>query len=150
MIWEQKRKEGVKIGYTVSSFDLLHAGHILMLAEAKSVCNWLVVGLIVDPADKAGKNDPVQTIMERHIQISAVKYVDEVVLVANDRDIIQSLLVVRPHIRILGDEYRDKDFVGSHLTGWEHYYNERHHSFSTSNLRAKTTQIGVESLNLQV
>ena len=125
------------VGFTASSFDLLHAGHITMLQEAKSVCDYLVVALIADPTiSKAEKNKPVQSLLERYIQISAVKYVDEVIPINDEDDLFNLLLVIKPDIRIVGEEYRDKLFTGSHLPIPIHF-NSRRHDFSSTSLRAR-------------
>ena len=93
MNFEIARRNGLKIGYTVSSFDVLHSGHIAMLAEAKAQCDYLVVGLISDPTiSKPGKNKPIQSLLERWMQITAVRFVDEVIPVEDDQDIVNSLV----------------------------------------------------------
>lgn len=132
-----------KVGFTCSTFDLLHAGHILMLAEAKSVCDYLIVGLQTDPSidrpDK--KNKPVQSIVERYVQLSAVKFVDEVIVYDTERDLEDLLMFLPINIRILGDEYKDTDFTGKNiceLRGISLYYNSRRHRFSSSELRKRT------------
>ena len=102
-----------KIGFTCSTFDLLHAGHITMLEEAKRHCDYLIVGLQNDPTiDRPEKNQPVQSIVERQIQLSAVKYVDEIVIYNTEQDLIDLLLTLPIDVRILGDEYKNKDFTG--------------------------------------
>jgi glycerol-3-phosphate cytidylyltransferase len=129
----------VKIGFTASCFDLLHAGHILMLREAKSVCDYLICGLQVDPSkDRVDKNKPIQSIVERWTQLSAVKYVDEIIPYETETDLENILKGYPINIRILGEEYRDKEFTGRSFC--EHnkielYYNNRKHQFSSSELR---------------
>lgn len=126
-------------GFTASSFDLLHAGHIMMLREAKSICDYLIVGLQIDPSiDREGKNKPVQPFMERFIQISAVKYVDEVIPYKTEQDLRDLLIHLPIDVRILGEDHYGKKF-----TGWDleekglHaiYFNRRKHNWSTTNLR---------------
>lgn len=129
----------MKIGFTCSTFDLFHAGHIMMLKEAKSVCDHLIVGLQTDPTlDRKEKNKPVQTIFERYVQLEACKYVDEIVVYATEKELIDILLSYPINVRILGDEYEDKDFTGKQectYRGIEFYFNKRLHSFSTTELR---------------
>ena len=105
--------EWIRVGFTCSSFDLLHAGHILMLEEARGQCDYLIVGLQTDPTiDRKQKNNPVQTIVERYIQLSAVKFIDEIVVYQTEADLIDLLSALPIDVRIVGEEYIDKDFTG--------------------------------------
>lgn len=132
-----------KIGFTCSTFDLFHAGHVLMLKEAKELCDYLIVGLQVDPSvDRPEKNKPIQTMFERFTQLSACKYVDEIVPYSTEADLLNLLQSVNIHIRILGEEYRDKDFTGKDLP-MEFYFNSRRHNFSTTELRDRVVQSSI-------
>jgi glycerol-3-phosphate cytidylyltransferase len=125
----------MKIGFTCSTFDLLHAGHIMMLKEAKQHCDYLIVGLQTDPSlDREWKNKPVQTLFERYIQLEACKYVDEIVPYTTEKELMDILLSYPIDVRIIGEEYRDKQFTGHELLMAIHF-NSRKHSFSTTNLR---------------
>ena len=128
-----------RIGFTCSSFDLLHAGHTLMLEEAKAQCDYLIVGLQVDPTiNRPRKNKPVQTIVERYLQLRACKYVDEIIPYSTEQDLEDILAGMHIHVRILGIEYRDKDFTGSDICknrSIEIYFNERDHRFSSTALK---------------
>lgn len=127
----------LKVGFTCSCFDLLHAGHILMLEEAKSVCDYLIVGLQNDPSiDRPHKNKPVQTIIERYYQLKAVKYIDEIIVYNTEQDLIDILMTNKIDVRIIGEDYKGKDFTGKDL-GIEIYYNSRKHRFSSSELRKR-------------
>ena len=131
-----------KIGFTCSTFDLLHAGHITMLEEAKHHCYFLIVGLQSDPTiDRPGeKNKPVQSLIERQIQLSAVKYIDEIIVYNTEQDLEDMLLTLPINIRILGEEYRDKPFTGKDICakrGIEVFFNGRDHSFSSTSLRKR-------------
>tara|TARA_B110000977_G_C11082174_1_gene493274 strand:- start:3626 stop:4039 length:414 start_codon:yes stop_codon:yes gene_type:complete len=129
----------MKIGLTASTFDLLHAGHIMMLREAKSQCDWLIAALQVDPSyDRKEKNGPIQTIVERQAQIAAVRFVDEVIIYQTEEDLLDIINMYPIDIRILGEEYRQKDFTGKdecRNRGIELYFNKRDHRFSSSGLR---------------
>ena len=129
------------IGFTCSTFDLLHAGHILMLQEAKAQCDYLIVGLQVDPSiDRPEKNRPVQSLLERQIQLKAVSYVDEIVVYQTEDDLRQIIGTLPISIRIIGEEYRNRDFTGRQLCrdlGIEIYFNRRSHSLSSSELRER-------------
>lgn len=129
------------IGFTASTFDLLHAGHISMLREAKEQCDYLICGLQVDPSkDRPEKNKPVQTLVERFIQLAAVKYVDEIIPYESEQDLEDILKMVNIDVRIIGAEYKDKTFTGRATCasrGIEIYYNKRDHRFSTSDLRKR-------------
>ena len=129
----------MKIGITFSAFDLLHAGHIKMLEEAKRQCDYLIVGLQTDPTlDRPDKNHPTQTVVERYIQLNGCKFVDEIVPYATEQDLEDVLCSFKIDVRILGDEYKDKNFTGRaycESKGIELYYNRRDHRFSSSALR---------------
>lgn len=135
------KEENKKIGIVFSSFDLLHAGHIAMLAEAKKHCDYLIAGLQTDPTiDRLEKNKPVQSIVERQIQLAGSRYVDEVVVYATEKDLEDILLTLPIDVRILGVEYADREFTGKKICmdrGIELIYNSRDHSFSSSNLRRR-------------
>jgi glycerol-3-phosphate cytidylyltransferase len=128
-------------GFTCSAFDLLHAGHIAMLREAKSQCDYLICGLQVDPSlDRSEKNTPIQTIVERYTQLQAISYVDEIIPYVTEEDLLDIISMLPINVRILGDEYRNKEFTGKEICqkrGIKLYFNNRDHSFSTSSLRKK-------------
>jgi len=133
------------VGLTCSTFDLLHSGHVMMLREAKTQCDYLIVGLQTDPSiDRPEKNKPVQTIVERYVQLAAVKYVDEIVVYQTEQD-LQDILEMFPiDIRILGEEYRDKDFTGREICkkrGIQLHFNKRDHRFSSSGLRKRVNEV---------
>lgn len=139
---KELKEQGHKIGITFSTFDMLHAGHIAMLAEAKNHCDYLIAGLQTDPTiDRPmEKNRPVQSIVERQIQLSACRYVDEVVVYQTEQDLIDLLLILPLDVRILGVEYQDRDFSGRDECfhrGIELVFNSRDHSFSSSSLRKR-------------
>lgn len=131
-------------GITASTFDLLHAGHIQMLREAKTQCDYLICALQLDPSfDRPEKNSPVQTIVERFVQLQAVKYVDEIVVYATEQDLEDILEMFDINVRILGDEYKDKDFTGREICkrrGITLYFNKRDHRFSSSGLRKRVVE----------
>ena len=129
------------IGFTFSTFDLLHAGHITMLEEAKHHCEYLIVGLQTDPTlDRPEKNKPIQSLVERQIQLAAVKYVDEIVCYQTEEDLQDLLLTLPIDVRVLGDEYKGKDFTGKDIAKQRNIkiiYNGRDHSFSSTSLRKR-------------
>ena len=135
----------MKIGLTASTFDLLHAGHIAMLREAKQKCDYLIAALQVDPtADRKDKNKPIQSIVERQTQLAAVQYVDEVVVYCTEDDLLDIINMYPIDIRILGEEYRLKDFTGKdecRNRGIELYFNKRDHRFSSSSLRKRVSDV---------
>lgn len=132
------------IGITFSTFDLLHAGHVSMLREAKAQCDYLICGLQVDPSiDRAEKNSPVQTIVERYTQLKAVSYVDEIIPYTTEKDVEDILEMYDIQVRILGEEYRDKDFTGKDICrkrDIDLYFNKRDHRFSSSDLRKRVCE----------
>jgi glycerol-3-phosphate cytidylyltransferase len=148
MIFNHIRKlkdDGKKIGITFSTFDMLHAGHIAMLAEAKNHCDYLIAGLQTDPTiDRPDtKNKPVQSIVERQIQLAACRYVDEVVVYQTEQDLVDLLLILPLDVRVLGVEYQDKEFSGKEecfYRGIECIFNGRDHSFSSSSLRKRVVE----------
>ena len=142
---KELKAQGKKIGITFSTFDLLHAGHIAMLSEAKNHCDYLICGLQTDPTiDRPDtKNHPIQSIVERQIQLSACRYVDEVVVYQTEQDLIDLLLILPLDVRILGVEYEDKDFTGRGECfdrDIEIVFNGRDHSFSSSSLRKRVAE----------
>jgi glycerol-3-phosphate cytidylyltransferase len=137
------KQQGASIGFTASTFDVLHPGHIIMLAEAKARCDFLIVGLLTDPTiDRDYKNKPAQTTLERWVQVAAVEFVDMIIPFDTERDLEDMLNIIQPNIRIVGEEYRDVEFTGKHIDGIEIYYNPRSHSFSTSELRERIVNAG--------
>ena len=139
------------VGFTCGTFDLLHAGHITMLEEAKRHCDFLIVGLQNDPTeDRPEKNKPVQSIVERQLQLAAVKYVDEIVIYNTEQDLKDLLLCLPIDIRVLGDEYEHKDFTGKDIAeqrGSKIIYNGRDHSFSSSSLRKRVVWADSDFVN---
>lgn len=134
------------VGFTCSCFDLFHAGHIMMLKEAKEQCDYLIVGLQTDPTiDRPQKNKPVQSVFERFVQLEACKYVDEIVVYATEKDLLDILQSYKIDIRIIGEEYRNKKFTGDELPISLHF-NKRRHSFSTTELRARVVQLENEKV----
>ena len=128
----------MKRGITFGAFDLFHAGHVLMLQEAKTVCDHLMVCIQIDPAlDRPEKNKPVQSIVERQIQVAACKYVDEIIVYHTEKDVLEILGAQDWDVRILGDEYRDEEFTGRAETIDRCYFNCRPHQFSSSELRLR-------------
>jgi len=133
----------MRVGFTASTFDLLHAGHVMMLREAKTVCDYLIVGLQTDPTiDRPEKNKPVQTLLERYIQLNAIEYVDEIVPYQTEQDLEDILNMFPINVRILGEEYKNGKFTGRATCakrGIELYYNKRDHRFSSSDLRERVS-----------
>ena len=139
------KDQGKKIGITFSTFDLLHAGHIAMLSEAKNHCDYLICGLQTDPTiDRPDtKNKPVQSIVERQLTLGACRFVDEIVVYSTEQDLIDLILTLPVDVRILGEEYNDTNFTGrSEGAGRqiEHIFNKRDHSFSSSSLRKRVAE----------
>jgi glycerol-3-phosphate cytidylyltransferase len=125
------------IGFTCGAFDLLHAGHIVMLEESKSYCDHLIVGLQTDPTiDRPEKNKPIQSVYERFVQLNAVKYIDRIIPYDTEESLIDLLKSQHINIRFVGEDYRDKEFTGYDLP-IEVKYTSRQHSFSSSSLRER-------------
>jgi len=142
---KQLKSDKLKIGIVFSSFDLFHAGHVAMLAEAKNHCDYLIAALQTDPTiDRPdSKNPPIQSIVERQIQVSTNRNVDEVVVYQTEKDLEDLLLILPVDVRILGVEYADKDFTGKDICkarGIDIVYNGRDHSFSSSSLRKRVVE----------
>ena len=142
---KQLKQDGLKVGVVFSSFDLFHAGHVAMLAEAKNHCDYLIAALQTDPTiDRPdSKNPPIQSIVERQIQVSTNRNVDEVVVYQTEKDLEDLLLILPVDVRILGVEYKDKEFTGREIClkrGIEIVYNGRDHSFSSSSLRKRVAE----------
>ena len=131
-----------KIGITCSTFDLLHAGHVVMLEEAKRHCDYLIAALQVDPTqDRDTKNKPIQSVVERQIQLAAVRFVDEIVVYNTEKELDDIFLTLPINVRIIGEEYKDKDFTAKKICykrKIEIIYNKRDHSFSSTDLKKRT------------
>lgn len=134
----------MKTGIVASTFDLLHAGHVIMLKEAKGRCDHLIAALQTDPTiDRPLKNKPVQSVFERFVQLEGCKYVDEIVVYTTERELVDIFLSYPIDIRILGEEYMYKDFTGKEECenrGIDFYFNRRDHSFSSSSLRQRVVE----------
>lgn len=129
------------VGFTCSAFDLFHAGHVAMLAECKQHCDYLIVGLHVDPSkERQTKNKPVQSVYERYVQLNGCKYVDKIIPYETEQDLINLLAIEDIHIRFVGQEY-----VGTKITGEDVcnrreiriHFNNRMHNYSSSELRRR-------------
>ena len=133
-----------KIGFTCSAFDLLHAGHQLMLEEARSHCDFLIVALQYDPSlDRSTKNKPIQSVVERYLQLRSSKWVDDIVFYNSEAELLELLTCLPINVRILGDEYKDRDFTGRDLCtklGIDLVFNSRKHNYSSSGLRKRIAQ----------
>lgn len=131
----------VRIGFTCSAWDLLHAGHVIMLKEAKEQCDYLIAGLQTNPnIDRPEKNKPIQTVFERFTQLQACKYVDEIIIYETEKELVDIILSTPINVRILGKEYENKNFTGKNECiekGIELYFNSRDHTFSTTELRQR-------------
>ena len=131
----------MKIGFTASALDLFHRDHVAMLKEARSNCDDMIVGLQTDPTiDRPEKNNPVQSVFERYVQLEGCKYIDEIIPYATEQDLLDIFLTYKIDVRFIGEEYKSKDYTGKQLCldeGIEIYYNSRQHSFSTSGLRKR-------------
>ena len=131
-------------GFTASSFDLFHSGHVAMLKEARGNCDYMIVGLQTDPTiDRPEKNQPIQSVFERYVQLEGCKYIDEIIPYATEQDLQDILLTYDISKRFIGEEYKSKDFTGKQLCvdkGIEIHYNSRQHSFSTSGLRKRISE----------
>ena len=141
---QELKAQGLRIGFTASQFDMLHAGHIAMLSEARNHCDYLIAGLQNNASwDRPEKNAPIQSIVERQIQLAATRYVDEIVVYNTESDLEDILLTLPIDVRILGVEYREKDFTGRDICNArniELIYNKRDHSFSSSSLRKRVVE----------
>jgi glycerol-3-phosphate cytidylyltransferase len=128
-----------KKGFTCSCFDLFHAGHVLMLKEAKQQCEWLIVGLQTDPTiDRPEKNKPIQSVFERYTQLEGCRYVDQIVVYDTEKDLLNLLTSYHINVRIVGNEYQFKEFTGKNL--YPIYYNSRSHGYSTTELRKRVAE----------
>ena len=141
---KELKAKGLKIGITFSQFDMLHAGHIAMLSEAKNHCDYLIAGLQNNAQwDRPEKNEPIQSIVERQIQLAATRYVDEIVVYNTEKDLEDILLTLPVDVRILGVEYKEKEFTGKDICAQrniELVFNGRDHSFSSSSLRKRVVE----------
>lgn len=142
-----------RIGITCSTFDLFHAGHVIMLEEAKRQCDYLIAAIQVDPTlDRSTKNKPVQSIIERQIQVSACKHVDEIIVYSTEKELEDIFMALPIDVRIMGEEYRDKEFTGKDICEKrkiEVYFNKRDHFFSSSDLRLRVFEAEAKKRGLE-
>ena len=133
-----------RVGITCSTFDLLHSGHVMMLRDAKTVCDYLICALQNDPSvDRPDKNQPIQNIVERQAQLAAIRYVDEILVYNTEEELMDILGMYQIDVKIMGEEYRDKDFTGRDLCKQrdiDFYFNKRDHRFSSSDLRKRVVE----------
>lgn len=139
-------------GFTCSTFDLFHAGHVVMLEEAKKQCDWLIVGIQTDPTiDRPGiKNKPIQSIIERQIQLGSCKYVDDIVVYSTEKDLEDILTTFPIDVRIIGEEYKNKNFTGKDICEKRNiaiYYNSRDHYMSSTDLRKRVFEAELKRRN---
>src|SRR6056300_533832 len=131
-------------GFTASSFDLFHSGHVAMLKEARANCDYMIVGLQTDPTlDRPEKNKPIQSVFERYVQLEGCKYIDEIIPYESEKDLTDIFLTYGIDVRFIGEEYKDKDFTAKQICVDKNikiHYNKRQHSFSTTNLRKRITE----------
>lgn len=129
------------VGFTASSFDLFHSGHVAMLKEAKANCEYMIVGMQTDPTiDRPEKNKPIQSVFERYVQLEGCKYIDEIIPYETEKDLEDIFLTYKIDVRFIGEEYKDKEFTAKQLCVDKNvkiHYNKRQHSFSTTNLRKR-------------
>lgn len=141
---QELKAQGLRIGFTASQFDMLHAGHVAMLSEARNHCDYLIAGLQNNASwDRPEKNAPIQSIVERQIQLAATRYVDEIVVYNTESDLEDILLTLPIDVRILGVEYQDKEFTGKDICNKRNIkliFNSRDHSFSSSSLRKRVVE----------
>ena len=141
-----------RVGITCSTFDLFHAGHVIMLEEAKRQCDYLIAAIQVDPTiDRKSKNKPVQSIIERQIQVSSCKHVDEIIVYSTEKELEDIFMALPIDIRILGEEYKDTDYTGKDICmkrGIELHFNKRDHFFSSSDLRQRVFDVETKKRGL--
>lgn len=135
----QLKEEDNVIGFTASTFDMLHAGHVIMLQEAKAQCDILIVGLLTDPTKDRpeSKNSPIQTSLERWFQLQAIDGVDIIVPFDTEEDLENMIKILKPDVRFVGEEYEGKKHTGWNIEGTKIIYNKRAHNYGSTQLREK-------------
>jgi glycerol-3-phosphate cytidylyltransferase len=104
------------IGITCSTFDLLHPGHIIMLEECKRHCDYLICALQNDPTiDRDDKNKPIQSLVERYLQLDAVKYVDKIIPYNTEDELEELFSSLDLDVRIIGEDYKDKYYTAKDI-----------------------------------
>lgn len=136
---EKIKGQGKIIGFTASTFDLLHAGHVIMLQEARTQCDYLIVGLLTDPTISRpdSKNKPIQTILERWFQLQAIDGVDMVIPFDTEEDLADMIKILKPNLRFVGKEYEGKPHTGWDIKTTKIIYNDRSHNYGSSQLRER-------------
>ena len=131
----------MKKGFTCGSFDIIHWGQIEMFEECKKICDYLIVGLQTDSTlDRSEKRKPIHPVEKRKKVLEAIRYIDEVIIYKTDKDLYNLLEKLigekRIDIRIIGADWKDKEYVGKNLP-IKVYFNKRNHNWSTTALREK-------------
>ncbi len=112
-----------------------------MLEECKKYCDYLICALQVDPTiDRPEKNKPIQSLVERYLQLDAVKHVDKIIPYNTEEELITIFSSLDLDVRIIGEEYKDSDFTAKNIClkrGIKLVYNKRDHDFSSSSLRER-------------
>ena len=130
----------MRIGFTCGAMDVLHSGHVLMLEQCKRNCDYLIVGLHTNPQiDRPNKNKPVQSLVERYIQLRGQSSVDQIIPYETESDLLEILVAVDYDVRFVGSDWRGKPFTGHDLPGHldKVVYNTRDHNYSSSGLRER-------------
>lgn len=125
--------------FTCGAFDLMHAGHLIMFEECRKQCDYLIVGLHTNPTlDRPEKNKPIQTIFERYMQLKSCKFIDEIIPYETEEDLYNLLVSIKPDVRFMGMDWQGKpNYSRDKLPDMRIVYNDRKHSFSSSNLRLR-------------
>lgn len=130
-----KNKINAKIGFTCGAFDFLHPGHIQMFKDSKNYCDYLIVGLHNDPSlERKNKNTPIQILKDRMYMLNSIKYVDYVIIYNTEKELIELLKKIQPHIRIIGSDWKNKEITGKKLNIKIHWH-ERNHNLSSTYYR---------------
>ena len=148
---KKKRQDtGIKIGFVASSLDCTHCGHVIMLADGRKQCDYLVVCLQTDPTlDRDTKNKPIQDWEERRIMVESIRYVDEIIKYATEADLHKILTLLKPDVRILGSDWMNKPYTGHEISDIPIYWHRRDHDYSTTNLRDRIYRAEQEKRQLK-
>jgi glycerol-3-phosphate cytidylyltransferase len=130
----------MKIGFIAGSFDVIHPGYIKMFKGCYDLCNILIVGLHEDPSkERPKKIKPILSIEERVEILESIKYIFKIHTYKTEDDLINLLKEIKPDIRFLGDDYKNKEHTGNFLNIPIHYL-DRSHGWSTTLFKQKIKQ----------
>jgi len=129
-----------KLGFTAGNFDILHPGYIYTFEQAKKHCDKFIVFLQRDPSlHRKSKYKPVIPAWDRYKALMSIEHIDEVFMYQTEEELVDLIKIIKPDLRILGEDYLGKKFTGDDLP-IDVIYTSRSHGWSTTKLKDLITK----------